>query len=70
MDGEMEWMVELAGRLSNPITFLVMDPNACPRQLDALVPGYSYEVKRGTACNLRPQVASRASVCSSVTSRG
>jgi N-acyl-D-aspartate/D-glutamate deacylase len=57
MDVEMEWMVELAGRLSNPITFLVMESNHDP---DSWRPWFETAREVNTAGgNLRPQVASR-----------
>jgi N-acyl-D-amino-acid deacylase len=57
MDGEMDWMVELAGRTANPITFLVMESNLDP---DSWRPWFEtvHEVNAAGG-NLRPQVASR-----------
>ena len=57
MDGELQWMLDLAGRTSNPITFLVMESNIDP---DSWRPWFA-EAHRVNAegGNLRPQVASR-----------
>lgn len=57
MDGEMEWMVELAGRTANPITFLVMESNLDP---DSWRPWFeTVHQVNAAGGNLRPQVASR-----------
>jgi N-acyl-D-aspartate/D-glutamate deacylase len=57
MERELPWMIELAGRTPNPLTFLVMEQGRDP---DGWRPWFE-RVRRADAAgaNLRPQVASR-----------
>ena len=57
MDAELRWLVDVAGRTSNPITFLVMERPVDP---DAWRPWFETARRANAAgANLRPQVGSR-----------
>ena len=57
MDDELRWLVDVAGRTSNPITFLVMERPVDP---DAWRPWFeTARHANADGANLRPQVGSR-----------